>query len=264
MQQYDAFIAAGGRSPWLQELCGTQYRCLAVAGGRRLIDYIIAALQDSGCIRRIVIAASPEAFPQLEGSLPANVSLCPAAPTLSGTACDALRYLGDDCSPKILGVCDDIPLLTPSAVQSFLARCESYPAGQVFYPIIPKDDCLKRFPDAKRTYGRLREGAFTGGNMMLIDKTVIPEGQAKANEIFTLRKSPLRLANWLGWSFIAKALLRLLTITEAERRFSEIMGMTGKAIVTNYAEIGMDIDKPADLQLAKQYLTKQIPQERGE
>lgn len=254
MQQYDAFIAAGGSSPWLQDICGTPYRCLAVIGGRRLIDYITDALLGSGCIRRIVVAAAPEALAQLKGTLPASVSLCPAAPTLSGTACDAVQYFGASCSPKILGVCDDIPLLTAAGVQDFLRQCEAYPSGQLYYPIIPQSACLEQFPHAQRTYGRLRDGVFTGGNMMLIDKAVIPLAQAKADEIFALRKSPLRLANWLGWSFIFKALLHRLTIEEAEQRFSKIMGMTSKAVITSHAGIGMDIDKPADFHLAEKYL----------
>ncbi|WP_293728187.1 NTP transferase domain-containing protein [uncultured Phascolarctobacterium sp.] len=256
MQQYDAFIAAGGSSPWLQDICGTPYRCLAVIGGRRLIDYITDALLGSGRIHRIVVAAAPEALAQLEGTLPASVSLCPAAPTLSVTACDAVQYFGESCSPKILGVCDDIPLLTAAGVQDFLSQCEAYPNGQVYYPIIPQAACLEQFPHAQRTYGRLRDGAFTGGNMMLIDKAVIPLARVKADEIFALRKSPLRLANWLGWSFIFKALLHRLTIEEAEQRFSKIMDMTSKAVITSHAGIGMDIDKPADLRLAGKYLAK--------
>lgn len=256
MRQYDAFILAGGSSPWLLADNDTPYRCLAIINGRRFIDYIVAALQGSGCICRIVIAASPEALQKLEGTLPPGVGLCPAAATLPATAYAAAEYLGADSSAKLLGVCDDIPLLTPAAVTDFLQQCERYPAGQLYYPIIPKRACLESFPQAKRTYGKLKDGVFTGGNMMLVDKSVIPRGQAKANEIFALRKSPLRLANWLGWGMIIKALLHILTIEEAERRFSEIMDMDSKAIVTRYAEIGMDIDKPGDLQLARKYLAK--------
>ncbi len=255
MQQYDAFILAGGRSPWLKDVCGTQYCCLAEINGRRLIDYIIAALQSSGCIRRIVVAAAPEALALLEGTLPSGVRLCPAEATLPATACAAAGLLGADSTPRLLGVCDDIPLLTAEGVQDFLSQCGLYPAGQLYYPVIPKEICLRSFPGAKRTYGVLKEGAFTGGNMMLVDKSVIYQAQDKAEEIFALRKSPLRLANWLGWVTILKALLHILTIEAIERRFSEIVGINGKAIVTHHAEIGMDVDKPDDLQLAKRYLT---------
>ena len=68
----DAFISAGGLSPWLKPLTGTEHRCLAPVGGKRIIDYIIDALQQSGCVRRIVIAARQEALPELRATLPTS------------------------------------------------------------------------------------------------------------------------------------------------------------------------------------------------
>ena len=49
----DAFIVAGGLSPWLKSYASTEHRCLAPLGDKRLIDYIIAALQGSGRIRQV-------------------------------------------------------------------------------------------------------------------------------------------------------------------------------------------------------------------
>ena len=184
----DAFIVAGGLSPWLKSYAGTEHRCLAPLGDKRLIDYIIAALQGSGRIRRIVVAARPEALALLEGTLPADV-------------------------------------------------------------------LLSAYPDAKRTYGKLRDGIFTGGNMMLMAKEIIPGGQQKAREIFARRKSPLKLCNWLGWGFLIKLLCHRLTLADAETRTSALLEMRCKAIITRHACIGMDIDKPSDLELARRTLT---------
>ena len=227
----DAFIVAGGLSPWLKSYAGTEHRCLAPLGDKRLIDYIIAALQGSGRIRRIVVAARPEALPLLEGTLPADVLLCEAAGDLPATAVAASEALGPDASEKLLGVCDDIPLLTSLAVRDFLAACNAFPEGQLYYPIIPKDACLSAYPDAQRTYGKLRDG------------------------VFTRRKSPLKLCNWLGWGFLLKLLCHRLTMADAEARTSALLEMRCKAIITRHACIGMDIDKPSDLELARRTLT---------
>lgn len=43
----DAFIVAGGLSPWLKSYAGTEHRCLAPLGDKRLIDYIIAACREA-------------------------------------------------------------------------------------------------------------------------------------------------------------------------------------------------------------------------
>lgn len=251
----DAFILAGGLSPWLKKYADTQYRCLAPLAGRRLIDYIINALRCSGRIRRIAVAAKPEALAQLAGTLDDDVILCEAEGDLPATAYAAARALGEDASAKLLGVCDDIPLLSPLAVRDFLAACDAYPEGQLYYPIIPQDACLAEFPQAKRTYGKLCDGIFTGGNMMLVAKDVIPRGQEKAREIFARRKSPFKLCNWLGWSFVLKLLCHRLTLKAAEARTSTLLEMRCKTIITRHACIGMDIDKPSDLELARRTVT---------
>ena len=253
----DAFISAGGLSPWLKPLTGTEHRCLAPVGDKRIIDYIIDALQQSGCVRRIVIAARQEALPELRATLPTDILLCEAEGDLPATALAAAKVLGEDSTEKLLGVCDDIPLLTPTAVRDFFAACAEQPQHELYYPIIPKDACLAAFPAAQRTYGKLADGVFTGGNMMLMAKKIMPQGQQVAREIFARRKSPLKLCNWLGWSFIIKLLLHRLTIADAEKRTSELLHIKCKAIITRHADVGMDIDKPADLQLAAQYVTKQ-------
>ena len=254
--QYDAVILAGGRAPWLQEMCGTEHRCLAPLAGRRMVDYIIDALQKSGCIRRIVIATNADAIAQLEGTLPEGVSTCLSEGDMPATAYAATMALGEDCSEGILFACDDIPLLTSEGVQDFLRQCADTPGKGIYYAIIPKEACLKRFPDAKRTFGTVTDGTFTGGNLMLITKEVVINSQQLGREIFALRKSPFGLANWLGWSFILKAVFRRLSISAAEERFSQIMHTPSKAIITEYAEIGMDVDKPVDLKLIEQYLSK--------
>lgn len=252
--QYEAFIVAGGRAPWLKEVAGTDIRCLAPLQGKRMLDYVLKAMLATKRFRHIVIAVDEAAIPLLEGTLPKDVSLCAAGSDLPSTCIKAASFLTENDNTKILGICDDIPLLTADGINDFLDQCEKYPEGELYYPIIPKDICLKAYPEAKRTYGKLADGTFTGGNMMLAPKRVMIHCQKKAEEIFERRKNPLKLGSWLGWSFIVKLLLHLLTISDAEKRTSELLGVNCKAIITAYPEIGMDVDKPADLQLAEKYL----------
>lgn len=54
---YNAVILAGGKTPWLQKAVGTNIRALAPLGGRRMVEYIIDALDQSGMIDRIIVAA---------------------------------------------------------------------------------------------------------------------------------------------------------------------------------------------------------------
>ncbi len=250
-KMYDAVILAGGYAPWLREVAGTDIRCLARLNEKRILDYLTEALQDSGRIRRIMLAAPAGAIKPEE--LPDGVEMCEAEqdmPTTSQKAADALGS-----KEKLLFVCDDIPMLHAAAVNDFLDKCEAYPDRQVYYPVIPQKICARDYPQAQRTYARLVDGTFTGGNMMVVDASIIPQGLAKAREIFARRKQPFQLCKWLGFGFILKFLLHRLTLIEAEKRTAELLELPCKVVVSNYAEVGMDIDKPADWELLAGYLT---------
>ncbi len=247
---YDAVILAGGYAPWLKEKAGTDIRCLARLNDKRILDYLTDALQGSGCIRRIMLAAPAGAIARED--LPLGVELCEAEqdmPTTAKKAADALI-----CREKLLFVCDDIPMLHAAAVNDFLDKCEEYPDSQVYYPVIPKEVCVKDYPQAQRTYAKLADGTFTGGNIMVVDASIIPQGLAKAREIFARRKQPFQLCRWLGFGFIFKFLLHRLTLAEAEKRTGELLELPCKVVVSSYAEVGMDIDKPADWDLIAGYL----------
>ena len=72
---------------------------------------------------------------------------------------------------------------------------------------------------------------------------------------FALRKSPLRLAGTLGFDLILKLIIKRLSIAELEARFSTLFSISVQAVILANPELSTDVDKPEDLQLARQYLT---------
>lgn len=251
-KQYNAVILGGGKTSWLQAEAGTDIRCLAKINNKRILDYLVEALQATGRIKDIMLAV-PEAALPVE-NLPDGVKVCSADRDMPSTAVKAAELFCRD--ERVFFICDDIPLITPEAIKDFLEQCEACPDRQVFYPAIPKDICLQAFPEAKRTYGKLADGVFTGGNMMVIDYAVLQKGLAASREIYAKRKNPLALCSWLGFSFIIKLFLGLLDTAAVEKRTSELLDMPCKVIISRYAEVGMDVDKPEDWQLMKKYLIK--------
>lgn len=254
ISKYQVVLLAGGFAPWLKPLAGTDIRCLAKLKDHTLLEYIVAALKQSGRVSDILLVAPESALEQLAIALPSGVSLCSATENMPSTAAKAINYLGVPDEQKILFVCDDIPLLTPEAVIDFLDQCEAYPEKEAFYPIIPKEICQQAFPEGKRTYGTLNNGTFTGGNMMLLAAGMVRGTQKQGEEIFAMRKSPFKLCRWLGFGFIFKLLLHLLDTTKVQERVSQLMGYPCQVIISSYAEIGVDIDKPADWELAQKHI----------
>ena len=92
MEKYNVVILAGGRCPWLKEFAGTDVRCLAKINGKRMLDYIIEAIHESGRVKRILLAIDPAVMSGEE--LPKGVELCEAAQDLPSTADKAVSALG--------------------------------------------------------------------------------------------------------------------------------------------------------------------------
>ncbi|MBO6038596.1 MAG: hypothetical protein J6P17_01400 [Acidaminococcaceae bacterium] len=72
--------------------------------------------------------------------------------------------------------------------------------------------------------------------------------------MFALRKNPLKLAAWLGVSVIVKLLFRQLSLADVEAKVSALFGYRGRAVITEYACIGTDLDKAEEWPLAEKYL----------
>lgn len=106
-----------------------------------------------------------------------------------------------------------------------------------------------------RTALSLREGTFTGGNLLLVRVGVVRRQADLLRQAFRARKSVWALAKILGAGIIVRVLLaklvspRLLSIAHIKRRVQQLMGATAQEIVTEYAEIGVDIDRVEHLQV---------------
>ncbi|MCL6635903.1 MAG: NTP transferase domain-containing protein, partial [Peptococcaceae bacterium] len=149
---------------------------------------------------------------------------------------------------RVLLVTSDIPMLTPRAVDNFLDLCGNM-SGDLYYPVIAKQVVERIFPSTRRTYVTLKEGVYTGGNLFLINPAVFKSCVENGRRIVSLRKSPLGLCRLLGAGFVLRFLLHSLTLAEAEKKVSQLLGIRGVVVVSEYPEVGVDVDKPGDLEL---------------
>ncbi|MDO8513656.1 MAG: NTP transferase domain-containing protein [bacterium] len=155
------------------------------------------------------------------------------------------------CSTVLIATCD-LPALTPEAVERFIRDYQAWQKLSVGYSICKAEQCERKFPRMRRTVVRLREGRFTGGNLVLVQRDEILPKLDKIGRLYELRKKPLKLAKMFGWGyFIRLALARLwpgvLGLEDVERRASEILGIQVRAIEAD-PEVGTDIDFPDQLE----------------
>lgn len=219
--------------------------------GKPMVNHVSEALIATGRFSRVVVMASgTEDALDAEAPTPEGVELMFSGgdSSLLDKLERGLTELG--ASGHVLIVAADIPLITSESVGDFIDRAIASEAD-ICYPMIPRDAVERRFPGTRRTWIHLRDGVFTGGNLMYVRAEVVLANMALVNRIFDMRKSPLKLVGLLGFRFLVKLVLRRLRITNIEKRFSDIIGVKGRVIVSEYAEIGVDIDKLDDLELVR-------------
>lgn len=243
---FDVVVLAGsGKSTELTQQQGVENKAFIPIHGKPMLAYVLEALKAADNIGRIVVVGPVGALAPLIEQY--GILAVPEAATIP----ENLRKGVDALLPRqhFMIATADIPFLTPAAVNEFIQSCKPYDAD-LYYPIVSKVDSEHRFPGVLRTYVTLREGVFTGGNLFFMNPGKIDTALPRLDRIFSLRKSPLRLAGELGVGFIARLLLKRLTLPELEDRFSALFGLRAKAVITPHPEIGTDVDKPEDLGLA--------------
>ncbi len=240
-----AVVLAGGKSkPDLIAATGVSNRALLQIEGETMLARVVRALRDSHCVQEVTVVG--------DVTPPAGCHSLPDSGDFVENVLQATSLAPDESF--ILYATADTPFLTPEAVADFVRR--SLRSGaDMCYPIIPLDLCEQRFPHMPRTALRLREGTFTGGNLLLVRAGVVHRQAELLRRAFAARKSVWGMAKILGPAIIGRVVLakllspRWLSVLHIKRRVEQLMSASAQEIPTDYAEIGVDIDKLEHLQV---------------
>lgn len=219
--------------------------------GKKMIQYVLDALHGSPHVGNIRVVG--------DLSCEGVAQVVPSAGTLIDNliagvkACDA----GDG---HVLIVTSDIPMVTSEAIEDFLARCRETD-DEFYYAVISKEVNEAKYPGMERTYIKLAEGVFTGGNIILVSSRLITENGDLIRELLAARKSPVKMSGIIGMRFLFRAVIAqtiwpgALPLAFAEQTVGRIAKARVKAIRTSYAEIGADVDKMEHMEFAERALS---------
>lgn len=218
-------------------------------GQKYMVQYIIGSLRHAKCVGKIVVVGPErrlkdavgdcvDAVLQSEGSIMSNMK-------------KGIAFLSDE---NCVIICtSDIPLVSSDAIDDFIAQCcdKNIDVG---YPIIEKSLNDAKYPEVKRTYVKMKEGIYTGGNIVYINPLIIENCYNAAEYLVKNRKNALKMARILGITILVRLALGILKIKTAEKRVNKLFGINAKAIFTTYPEIGNDVDKIDDVNFVNKYL----------
>jgi len=255
----DAIVTAGGipqpDEPLYPFTQGESKALLDVAG-KPMIQWVLDALSASQKVEQVLIiglnaesgatSQKPTTYIPNQGSMLENVRA------------GVIKLLElNPASHHVLLVSSDIPAITAEMVDWVIQKALETD-DDLYYNLISQEVMEKRFPGSKRSYTKLKGATVCGGDMNVI-RTMVATGNDELWErIVAARKSAFKQAAILGFDTLLLLMLRVITLDQAVKRVSKRLGLKGRVILSPYAEIGMDIDKPHQLEILRTELGRGI------
>lgn len=213
----------------------------------------LRALKQSPAISRVIMV-SPVGRDQLTDPCWDAVDIVvPAGERLIDSFKVGLEAVKDPTEPALVAA-GDLPLLTSESVTDFVERCRTRNEVEVWYGCLRKSNSEAAFPGVHHTYAKLAEGVFCGAGLFMSRPQALASLYQALTSLTYARKNPLGLAKLLGAGVIASYVTGRLSIPQAERGMSRLLGGTPCAgIETPYPETAFNVDDLETLREARKY-----------
>ena len=254
----DAIVVAGhtpGKTDALLDYAGVDNKALIPIAGKPMIKWVTDALIGSAHVDRLCIVGLDPACGVDFGPKPV-VFVPDQGRLVKNLFAGADRVLPDTPDRKhILVASCDIPLITTPIVDDHVESMLST-SHDVYYTIVDRATMLARFPTSRRTYTHLRGDVICGGDLNMAGARVIETNKQLWDDVLEARKNALRMAWRVGLWPLLQLATRRLSVASAEKTAERILGVKARVVRTRHAEIGMDVDKPFQLDIVRAELEK--------
>ncbi|MBQ9358986.1 MAG: nucleotidyltransferase family protein [Abditibacteriota bacterium] len=240
----DAVVLAGAPAGDFEDDVPLSSRAMVTMNGRTMLDHVLEPVYKNENISRTCAVGSVV-------SDFADVILEPEDTLIDNIKKALAEFVTAD---YVLLCTSDIPLIDTDCITDFLDQALDEQADAV-YPVCRKEVCEELYPDLQRTYVRIAEGEFTGGNVMLIRTEYFSRLIPVIDKLYRYRKQPVKLARIMGLEIILRLILSrlhagFLDLRTIEKKASELLGGgVIKAVITPRPEICEDLDKKEELPL---------------
>jgi hypothetical protein len=247
-----AVLMAGGipgpEDP-LYEAAGGRPKALLDIAGKPMAQWVVDALDRSNYVDGMVVVGL-----DAESGLRARKRLT-FIPDQGGLMDNALAGIGRardlaPAEPFAVIASIDIPGITAEMVD-WRVRVALEAQADFDYVAVERSVMEARYPGSKRSYVKIRGHDLCGGDLN-VARTSIVARRDLWQKLVAARKSAIKQAALLGFDTLLLLLSRQLTIPLAERLVSRRLGLQARVHLSPFAELGMDVDKPHQLELVRQ------------
>jgi CTP:molybdopterin cytidylyltransferase MocA len=253
----DAIVTAGGipqPGEPLYEFTQGKSKAMLDIVGKPMIQWVLDALCEAATIDHVIIVGLAEdsslECTKLAGYLPNQPSM------LSNVKAglQKVREINPGVNHVLL-VSSDIPTITGEMVD-YVVNTSMQTDEDAYYNVISRQVMEARFPGSNRTYTRLKDIELCGGDMNVI-RASLSTNESFWEKVIAARKNALKQASLLGFDTLILVLFHAITLDGAVQRVTKRVGLTGRALVCPFAEVGMDVDKPNQLEMVRADLARQ-------
>ncbi|HET6893964.1 MAG TPA: NTP transferase domain-containing protein [Candidatus Baltobacteraceae bacterium] len=245
-------LAGGPHDELAAHTPGAPNKAFVEIAGVTLVERTLRALRAAPSVGRIIAVAPP----QTHGS--AALALADERRPDGERIRDSLRSGLRDLPPDddVLVSTSDLPVLTVESIEDYVLQARGKD-GDLTYGCLEKRVHMAKYPQVPHTWAPLRDGTYCGTGFITIRPRVFPSLERFIEQLGQARKNPLHLARLFGMNVLLRFALRRLSIAQAEARASQVIGAPVRAVISPFAEIGVNVDRVSDIALARQLVAAQ-------
>jgi hypothetical protein len=229
-------------------------KALIDMNGRTMLERVVDALQSSYSIEDIVVVGLGS---DMGMHFRRPVHHLPDQNNLVANALAGVNWLRQQKpETKVLFLCSaDIPTLTGDIVDRFIELCRPFDRA-IYYSFATQATIETRFPNSKRTFVKLKDLNIAGGDVALIHADLADSHHELWQAMTNARKHAWRLARIVGLRMLLKFLFRRVSLADIETTAERLINQPAKVVLSPYAELAMDADKPQQVDLLREDLRR--------
>ena len=252
----DAVVTAGGvpaADEPLYSYSQGRSKSLIDLGGRPMIQWVLDALAGAPRIERVAVVGLDESSGVTCGDKP--LGFLPSQGDMIPNIQSGVRWLAsvNPQAHQVLLASSDIPAITTEMVDWVLdeAAGDEY---DLYYTVVEKEVMERRFPRSKRSYITTSDAVVCGADLNVVAVRAVLDIAHRAlwEKVVESRKNAFKQAQLVGFDVLLRLVTRQITLGYAETNISKRLGIRGRILRCPYAEVGMDVDKPWQLELLRE------------
>ncbi len=165
----------------------------------------------------------------------------------------------------VLIVSSDVPLINKEAIERFIEKCKQSTDGELkalyYMCLVDEKVMTSKFPESNRTYMKLKDVKWCVGDTMIVQPSIIETHADVFDQLVNNRKSVFKAMFVLSPMTVIRIIFGRLTMegfNDAINKYLFKQPNSCLGILTDDPELGMDVDKPFQLDIVREYYEKHV------